>query len=730
MQDIRKLLDIVNESSSGGTSAGSVAPMAQSFHTEQRRVDEEKPEAPEVIEYGMWENSALTTSSKLKKSRGKSSKVVKSIYGQDAPSGDKSDKKKDVAEGRFVKGPGGVPSDRYGNPKEPKPPKGLGAVTLKQLEKNKKENPGQSPFKTQDDKVKKYLGLGEQGVTEMDNRTSSGDRREQRNNSPEAIAQREKEQQKRLKSISPEMRKKLRLPEPKEGVAEGSGPQKGDPVYYGSRLVGWFLGYSKYGKVITKPNYDEMGDEYANRDVYWDKDAVTIKSDKQGVAEGYVSKNIRYKDHPTDKNSVILTQIPQGAKTRLKVGDVMSRVTLKKLAGFSKERSVAEGSLSGLEVYMDPKDGKVKKYPAKQGAAEDRLSQIQSQAMALSRKANAVGVGKEWAHMLKTGSTEEINAALDLAWDKVDGAAMTGLMTSLQEVVNYLSGESDYLPSKITEQGVAENYPKHQDLSGISTEKLKAYLAKQSQQSVSGEGNQVKRVQAELQRREQGVAEGLVKDIKRLATGKDVKSRVGQEIDKAIQATTSGDHKTAHKHFKRFDKLDKLANKDKSVAGGTEELEESDLILNPASISKAVRGLVPPSSGHSDHEIEMAKSDLYQAGKNAVRVYELIKDMSEEEGLEGWVQEKITKAADYLNTIAEYLEGKQLESMDGVGPSTKMFTSESEMEEGKTGPGLWANIHAKRERIKKGSGERMRKPGSEGAPTASNFKSAQAGTKK
>jgi hypothetical protein len=32
--------------------------------------------------------------------------------------------------------------------------------------------------------------------------------------------------------------------------------------------------------------------------------------------------------------------------------------------------------------------------------------------------------------------------------------------------------------------------------------------------------------------------------------------------------------------------------------------------------------------------------------------------------------------------------------------------------------GLWANIHAKRERIKHGSGERMRKPGSKGAPTA------------
>ncbi len=40
------------------------------------------------------------------------------------------------------------------------------------------------------------------------------------------------------------------------------------------------------------------------------------------------------------------------------------------------------------------------------------------------------------------------------------------------------------------------------------------------------------------------------------------------------------------------------------------------------------------------------------------------------------------------------------------------------------GKGLWANIHAKRERIKSGSGERMRKPGSKGAPTAQNFKDA------
>jgi hypothetical protein len=38
--------------------------------------------------------------------------------------------------------------------------------------------------------------------------------------------------------------------------------------------------------------------------------------------------------------------------------------------------------------------------------------------------------------------------------------------------------------------------------------------------------------------------------------------------------------------------------------------------------------------------------------------------------------------------------------------------------------GLYANIHAKRERIADGSKEKMRKPGSPGAPTDAAFKKA------
>jgi hypothetical protein len=149
-------------------------------------------------------------------------------------------------------------------------------------------------------------------------------------------------------------------------------------------------------------------------------------------------------------------------------------------------------------------------------------------------------------------------------------------------------------------------------------------------------------------------------------------------------------------------------------------LEEDDVIIVPGQGRKLKSGFIPHGESRVDHEVEMARSDLFQAAKNAKQVYEMIQGVSEEEGLEGWVQEKIIKANDYLNSVREYLEGKQLQEMTG-GVIAAGGVGEDLDEESK---GLWANIHAKRERIKKGSGERMRKPGSKGAPSAQDFKDA------
>ena len=59
-----------------------------------------------------------------------------------------------------------------------------------------------------------------------------------------------------------------------------------------------------------------------------------------------------------------------------------------------------------------------------------------------------------------------------------------------------------------------------------------------------------------------------------------------------------------------------------------------------------------------------------------------------------------------------------------VGISQKVGKEFAKADEGKKfkGGGLYENIHKKRERIAEGSGEKMRRVGSEGAPTAKAFK--------
>ena len=69
----------------------------------------------------------------------------------------------------------------------------------------------------------------------------------------------------------------------------------------------------------------------------------------------------------------------------------------------------------------------------------------------------------------------------------------------------------------------------------------------------------------------------------------------------------------------------------------------------------------------------------------------------------------------------------QKQSMMTLGYSEEAIEAVLEEMEAKYGekrPGLWANIHAKRKRIKAGSGERMRKPGEKGAPTAEDIREA------
>jgi hypothetical protein len=73
------------------------------------------------------------------------------------------------------------------------------------------------------------------------------------------------------------------------------------------------------------------------------------------------------------------------------------------------------------------------------------------------------------------------------------------------------------------------------------------------------------------------------------------------------------------------------------------------------------------------------------------------------------VVEELRSAVKAHGKQADTIE-KHIDDMEG-GPMKKR--------------GLWANIHAKRKRIKEGSGETMRKPGSKGAPSEQDLKDSQ-----
>jgi hypothetical protein len=91
------------------------------------------------------------------------------------------------------------------------------------------------------------------------------------------------------------------------------------------------------------------------------------------------------------------------------------------------------------------------------------------------------------------------------------------------------------------------------------------------------------------------------------------------------------------------------------------KLDEEDIIIVPGQGKKYKQGLITKDKDRTDHEVEMALSDLFQSAKNAKQVYEMLKTVPETVGIEGWVQEKIIKASDYLNTVREYLEHKQVD---------------------------------------------------------------------
>jgi hypothetical protein len=195
-----------------------------------------------------------------------------------------------------------------------------------------------------------------------------------------------------------------------------------------------------------------------------------------------------------------------------------------------------------------------------------------------------------------------------------------------------------------------------------------------------------------------------------------------------------------------------------------------DSIFNKARVGAKTYATEAKEKTEYDYEGDMAMGQLKSIIANSQRMHDMLSD---DTNLPEWVQSKITLAEDYISTASNYMQGEMNEEkmpFDGpykkagerkdeygnkvknvakhlakkamkAGANLKMdpdtgtpdhFTAamrrkkglpeDVELEEKR---GLWDNIHAKRKRIKAGSGERMRKPGSEGAPSAADLKNSR-----
>jgi hypothetical protein len=108
-----------------------------------------------------------------------------------------------------------------------------------------------------------------------------------------------------------------------------------------------------------------------------------------------------------------------------------------------------------------------------------------------------------------------------------------------------------------------------------------------------------------------------------------------------------------------------------------------------------------------DHEIQMASSELQSIAKNAVNLLDLVRRYSEREGLQAWQQSKITRAADYLNSVLQSISGEQHDTgmaenfQDGKNTGRKGLAKRSGVNTG-------ASVSSLRDTAKHSTGEKQR----------------------
>ena len=107
-------------------------------------------------------------------------------------------------------------------------------------------------------------------------------------------------------------------------------------------------------------------------------------------------------------------------------------------------------------------------------------------------------------------------------------------------------------------------------------------------------------------------------------------------------------------------------------------------------------------AAEKDHEVQMARADCYKIAKQAIELHGMLQRITEEEGLEGWQQAKITKAAEFISSVHASLEYDEKVTND-VNPMAMDIAMQSKAARESSDPyksKLHATLREKSEQLK------------------------------
>jgi hypothetical protein len=150
-------------------------------------------------------------------------------------------------------------------------------------------------------------------------------------------------------------------------------------------------------------------------------------------------------------------------------------------------------------------------------------------------------------------------------------------------------------------------------------------------------------------------AEDIYQAMKKSA-GKKAVSRYGADAEDVLRGRAMNIAKKQVK-MSNEEKLKEIIKK-KLVTPPTTNVDEKKNFPDLTGDGKVTKADILKGRGvelkeEADYEGEMAKSELYRIIENAEELFQLLDDDTQ---LEAWVQSKITKAADYLNSVTQYLK--------------------------------------------------------------------------